>query len=75
MENSKLESIDILAITETWLTNSEEDKAWIKTSGLEDHGYSFHTHNRSDRRGGGLGLWQRKEHQATKIDQSLTTKY
>ena len=68
MENSKLESIDILAITETWLTDSEEDKAWIKTSGLEDHGYSFHTHNRSDRRGGGLGLWHRKEYQATKID-------
>ena len=43
IENSKLERIDILAITETWLTNSEEDEAWIKTSGLEDHGYSFHT--------------------------------
>ena len=67
IENSKLESIDILAITETWLTYSVEDRAWIKTSRLEDHGYSFHIHNRPDRRGRGLGLWHRNNYQATKI--------
>ena len=33
-ENSELESIDILAITETWLMDSQEDQAWVKTSGL-----------------------------------------
>ena len=60
IENSELETIDILAITETWLTNSPEDNAWVQTSGLEDQDYSFHMHNRTGRRGGGLGLQHRK---------------
>ena len=68
IENSELESIDILAITETWLTDSQEDQAWVQTSGLQDQEHSFHTHNRQGRRGGGLGLWHRREYQATRID-------
>ena len=36
LENSELESIDVLAITETWLTDSQEDQAWVQTSGLQD---------------------------------------
>ena len=68
IENSELESIDILAITETWLTDSQEDQAWVQTSGLLDHDYSFHMHNRTGQIGGGLGLWHRKEYQARRID-------
>ena len=68
LENSELESIDILAITETWLTDSQEDQAWVQTSGLLDQDYSFHTCNRIGRRGGGLGLQHRKEYQARRID-------
>ena len=49
METSKLESVDMLAITETWLTGSEEDKAWVKTSGLDGQEYTFHSHSRIDR--------------------------
>ena len=60
--------IDILAITETWLTDSQEDQAWVQTSGLQDEGHSFHTQNRQGRKGGGLGLWHRREYQATRID-------
>ena len=68
IENSELESIDMLAITETWLTDSQEDQAWVQTSGLQDQEHAFHTHNRKGRRGGGLGLWHRREYQATRID-------
>ena len=68
LENSELESIDVLAITETWLTDSQEDQAWVQTSGLQDDEHSFHMQNRQDKKGGGLGLWHRKEYQATRID-------
>ena len=68
LENSELESIDILAITETWLTDSQEDQAWVQTSRLLDQENSFHTCNRIGRRGGGLGLQHRKEYQARRID-------
>ena len=67
-ENSELESIDILAITETWLTNSQEDQTWVQTSGLLDQDFTFHMHNRTGRRGGGLGLQHSKEYQARRID-------
>ena len=30
LENSELDNIDILAITETWLNNTDEDQAWVK---------------------------------------------
>ena len=35
IENSELESIDILAITETWLTDSQEDQAWVQTKRIK----------------------------------------
>ena len=50
LESSELESIDILAITETWLTDSQEDQAWVQTSGLQDEEHSFHTQNRQGRK-------------------------
>ena len=71
IENSELENVNILAITETWLSNTSQDQAWIKTSGLLDNNYTFHSHSRKGRRGGGLGLWHRSEYQASRIDHNL----
>ena len=68
LENSELENLDFLAITETWLADTDEDRAWIATSQLESGMYSFHMHNRLGKRGGGLGLLHRKEYQVTKLD-------
>ena len=68
LENSELENLDFLAITETWLADTDEDRAWIATSQLESDQYSFHTHNRLEKKGGGLGLLHRKEYQVTKLD-------
>ena len=48
--------------------DSQEDQAWVQTSGPLNQDYSFHMHNRTGRRGGGLGLWHRKEYQARRID-------
>ena len=67
-EVSRLESVDVLAITETWFTDSEEDKAWVKTSGLDGQDYTFHSHCRMDKWGGRLGLWHRSEYQVRRID-------
>ena len=44
IENSELESIDILAITETWLSDFQEDQAWVQTRRLQDQEHLFHTH-------------------------------
>ena len=45
--------IDILGITETWLSKGEKDKAVIKD--LVPTGYSFHHVPRSKGRRGGVG--------------------
>ena len=68
LENSELDNIDILAITETWLNNTDEDQVWVETSGLQDQSFTFHSHNRIGRRGGGLGLWHRSEYQSKRIE-------
>ena len=71
LENSILENLDILAITETWLKNNNEDQAWIATSGLDNDNYTFHTHSRIHRRGGGICLLHKQDYQAKKIDTDL----
>ena len=71
LENSNLQNLDFLAVTETWLRDTDDDRAWIETSQLESEELSFQTHNRQNKRGGGLGLLHRKEYQVTKLDSHL----
>ena len=71
LENSNLQNLDFLAVTETWLKDTDEDRAWIESSQLESEELSFQTHNRQNKRGGGLGLLHRKEYQVTKLDSHL----
>ena len=71
LENSELQNLDFLAITETCLKDTNEDRAWISSSQLEIDKLSFQTHNRQNRRGGGLGLLHRKEYQVTRINSPL----
>ena len=71
LENSHLQNLDFLAVTETWLKDTDEDRAWIESSQLESEELSFQMHNRQNRRGGGLGLLHRKEYQVTKLDSQL----
>ena len=39
LENSRLENLDFLVNTETWLTNTDEDQQWLKTSELDNSEY------------------------------------
>ena len=49
-------SIDLLIITETWLTDKEMDKQWIETTPLNRQPYQLHIHNRVNGRGSGVAL-------------------
>ena len=49
-------SIDILALTETWLTDNPSDERWLQTTPLNRDPYNMLIHNRQDRRGGGVAL-------------------
>ena len=46
--------LDIVALTETWLTNDQKDTANIRK--LAPDGYNFVHFPRSDRQGGGVGV-------------------
>ena len=48
-------NIDITLITETWLSDTPQDTAWLHQSDLLQAGYAISTHNRPTR-GGGLAL-------------------
>ena len=48
--------MDLLIITETWLTDKETDKQWIENTPLNRLPYQLHIHNRVNGRGGGVAL-------------------
>ena len=48
----KEDNIDICIVTETWIQNTEEDKAWCEISALNNDNLMLHTVNREERRGG-----------------------
>ena len=62
IETSKLENLDFLVISETWL--KEEDEHWVATSSLATDEYRIQTINRQGKQGGGLHFY-------TKIDTRL----
>ena len=58
--------LDILALTETWLTHKEEtDKNWCEATELNKGLKSLYTHNRSKGRGSGLGLTCKSHYKVT----------
>ena len=73
LENSRLENLDFLVITETWLTNTDEDQQWLKTSELDNSDYRIDVQNRTNKKGGGLVLLYRKQYNPTR--QLVNTKY
>ena len=48
--------IDVRVVSETWLKNNDEDKAWLVCSILNRDGNKISTANRLYRTGGGLAL-------------------
>ena len=45
-------NIDACILTETWLTNNNNDKVWLECSEIGQNGYKINNINRKDRKGG-----------------------
>ena len=64
---AELQNIDFIMLTETWLKNMDEDKAWINTSDLNNNNLRLDTVNRTKRQGGGIALCiKRVQHNETR---------
>ena len=61
LETSKLENLDFLVISETWL--GEDDATWISTSCLDNDDYRIHPINRQGKQGGGIALLHKDRYQ------------
>ena len=64
IETSKLENLDFLVISETWLR--EEDAHWVATSSLDTEGYRIQTIKRHGKQGGGVALLHKDRYQAAR---------
>ena len=64
IETSKLENLDFLVISETWL--KDEDIHWIATSSLSTDEYRVQTINRQGKQGGGVALLHKNRYQVTR---------
>ena len=53
-------NIDACILTETWLTNSDNDKIWLECSEVGQKGYKISSINRKDRKRGGLAIIYKK---------------
>ena len=48
--------LDMCVLTETWLTNQDNDEIWVESCELNKNGYKLDVSNRNDKTGGGLEL-------------------
>ena len=54
-------NIDSSVVTETWLKDTLEDKAWLNQSELMQNSFTVRTHNRpGQKKGGGIALIHKK---------------
>ena len=60
--------MDVLVLTETWLTKSETDKQWLENTHLNRHPYNLLHKNRPNGKGGGLALIAKNCYPAKKVD-------
>ena len=58
-------------LTETWLKNTDGDKAWINTSDLNSNNLGIDTVSRTMRQAGGIALLHRKEYNTTRLKTNL----
>ena len=56
---------DITIITETWLTDTEEDNTWTLSSEFNNDPYQISTKNRRNKRGGGIALVTHRKYAIT----------
>ena len=61
-------AIDVLLITETWLTS--KDSLWKQSTDLNKNQYQLHTHDRASGKGGGIALISKCNLQVSKVSSS-----
>ena len=66
-ETRKLEDIDFMIFMKTWLKDTDEDQAWVATSGLDNEEYRIDTVNHHIKKGREVALLHKKEYRATRI--------
>ena len=66
-------NLDILILTETWLNNTDNEKAWIDQSGLNSKSLQFHHIHRKDGWEGGIALLCKPTYNV-KLYKDLTTR-
>ena len=52
------------------MKDTDEDRAWIVTSRLDNNEYQLQTINRSTRQRGGVALLHKREYQTTRVENS-----
>ena len=62
--------IDLCALTEAWLTDSDTDKVWISCTSLNNRSLRMDTSNRIGQQGGDLALVYGNMLNVTKIDEA-----
>ena len=67
----ELQNIDFIMLTETWLKNMDEDKAWVDTSHLNNNNLRLDIVNRTKMQGGGIALLHKREYNTTKLETNL----
>ena len=65
----RCEAIDIVVVTETWLTDSDMDTIWMESNGFKKDGYQISAINRIGKKGVGLVHIYGKNVTVTKVDQ------
>ena len=68
-------AIDVLILTETWLSNKENDKNWLEVTGLNKDNTSLYIHNRSNGHGGGLAFMCKSEYRVKLLKKGNTPSY
>ena len=71
IKTCEFENTDFIILTETWLKNTDEDKAWISTSDLDNNNLRIDKVNRTSKQGGGIALLHRKEYAIMRIETNL----
>ena len=67
-------NIDACILTETWLTNSDNDKIWLECREVQQNGYKISNINRKDRKGEGLAIIY-KNHLKVNVEKSGATQF
>ena len=70
-KTAELQNIDFITLTETWLKNTDEEKARVNTSDLNNNNLRLDTGNRTERQGGGIALLHKKEYNTMKLEINL----